>query len=264
VAKVEVVEPEPEPAVHLEVWAEGHPWCGRRGRELLPGGLTEVDERLDVVIINTRHSVADDADHHRGVARGEKISRAHPRERPQHHVAEVLHGDRRAGPRAAVHRDPYLRELVGSQASRHCDLLPRVHEEALERAAPPAHDAGLEPHQEVLGEVHREVPDLIHGERAVRVQVVAPELGVPVVKRRCGSVAGDGDDGGAVGDGGGEGGRVGAHRGGPSGEEEAHGLPVGDKVLGHGADHQPPAREPRQLRLEERLIGTFLIDEPVN
>jgi hypothetical protein len=90
-AKVEVVEPKPEPAVHLEVRAEGHPWCGRRGHELLPGGLAEVDERLDVVIINTSHSVADDADH-RGVATGEKVSRAHPRECPQHHVAEVLRG----------------------------------------------------------------------------------------------------------------------------------------------------------------------------
>jgi hypothetical protein len=78
--------------------------------------------------------------------------------------------DRRAGPGAAVHRDPYLRELVGSQASHHRDLLPRVREEALERAAPPAHDAGLE--------------------RAIRVPVVVPELGVPVVEPVAGGLRG--------------------------------------------------------------------------
>jgi hypothetical protein len=93
VAEVEVVEPEAEPAVHLEVRAERHARRRRRGLELLPGTLAEVD---------ARHGVADDA-HHGGVAGRQQLPRAHPRERPQHHVAEVLDGDGRAGPGAAVH-----------------------------------------------------------------------------------------------------------------------------------------------------------------
>jgi hypothetical protein len=67
--------------------------------------------------------------------------------------------------------------------------------------APPAH-VGLEARDELLGEVHREVPDPVQGERTVRSAraVLAPELGVAVVERRRWWASGDGDRG-AVGHG---------------------------------------------------------------
>ncbi|BAT10618.1 Os10g0379233, partial [Oryza sativa Japonica Group] len=254
-AEVEVVEPEPYPAVDLQVRAERRARLRRRRRELVAGGhLAEVHERLDVPLVDARHGVADDADHG-GVAGGEEVADLHPRERPEHHVAEVVRGHRRAGAAAAVDGDPHLRVLLRREVARRRDLLPRVRQEALERAAPRAADAGLEAGDELRREVDGEVPHPLQREGAVGVAPapLAPELDVPVVERRRRRDARR-RDGRPVEERRREGGAGGAHGGGPLGEEDAHGLAVGDLVVAHRADHQPAARVPRQLHLQQWLL----------
>jgi len=82
-------------------------------------------------------------------------------------------------------------------------------------------------------------------------------LGIPRNLAGSAHAAGHGD-GLAVGEGRWQRRRGGARRGGPRGVEEAHGLAVGDEVLARRADHEAAAPVPRQLRLEERLVGTSL------
>jgi hypothetical protein len=244
-AEVHLVELEPQPAVHLQVRAQHRPGRRRSRGELLPvrvGHRPEVHERLDVLAVDAGHGFADHVDH-AAVARAQEVLGLELRERPEHHVPEEIHGHRRVGPTPAVHRDPHLRELLRFEPSRRRDLLPRVRQEALERAAPGAH-ACFQVGDELGREMHGEALDLLHGHDGLELAGAVPaipfllELDGPVVEQRRWRAARHGASR-AVEEGRRWDGEVLtlARRARPHGKEHAQGLSVGDVVVGDGADH---------------------------
>ncbi|XBH93913.1 hypothetical protein VPH35_084769 [Triticum aestivum] len=244
-AEVQLVERERQPAVHLHVRTVRVLADGAPRQPLLLGGAGggEVDERLEVGAVHPRHLVVD---HLCGVLQRpvQEVTHRGARERPEHHVAEVLR--RLAEPVPAVHGQPDLGGLLGAQVARARHGAPKVGEdgfEPAERPAAPFGRLGAETGDEVLGELRLVDDDVICGVAVVtdhvggRRQVVFPAAVVLSVVVHWRETHGE-PPGGAP----------------PGHEEVAGGVAVGDDVVGREPYGERAATEPCQLQQHDLLV----------
>ncbi|KAJ6828876.1 tryptamine hydroxycinnamoyltransferase 2 [Iris pallida] len=251
-SEVRLVEPEPEPAVDLEVGIQLVPpvLLVRQQGLLLPPFLlqqrSEVDGGAVVLVVHALHRLAYVADRAREPLT-RQLAGGGLREGPEDQVAEVLGGHHRPHPRPPVDRHPHPGDLVVGEAPDFYGPAPEVGEEDLERGGAEA-DPLLELRDELPGELDDQVLDSGGGHR----QRGAPAgVHLQVVELDLRGVVGD-EEGVAVEEGRGAGAR--AARGAGAGLEElAHGLAVGDGVAEGDADDEAAAGVAAELDLEQLL-----------
>jgi hypothetical protein len=263
-AEVDVVERDPQQAVHRDVGAQRHGLrVGQRRHEalLLHGpGAREVDERPEVGVVDAGGLRADEF---RGAAEGprQQVPRRGGRVRPEHEVARVRLRHPRH-PRPPVHGEVQGRRgSAAAEAPRLGHAPPEVRRQALHRAVGAGRARGrpgLELRDELVAEAHVLDHHLVvvaavagaaidASAHVVLVILVAwqLELGAAVLELDPRRVAGD------------EEGRPVVHRDGvdgdaagglaPGDQEPADGEAVADGVV-HGVAHDDgAAREPRHL-----------------